>query len=102
MTHKADEKVFIVVYSQGAGSALTWNAGHCCEVALEQNVDDVGFIRALIMEFGSNPRIDQKRIYAPGLSYGGAMVHKLGAELSDQFAAIADLIWEFFANHPKS
>ena len=89
MTQKADQEGFIVVYPQGTGGTPSWNAGHCCGEALAQNVDDVGFIRALIIELEDNLRVDPKKVYAAGISNGGAMVHRLGAELSDQLAAIA-------------
>jgi len=89
MTQKADQEGFIVVYPQGTGGTPSWNAGHCCGEALAQNVDDVGFVRALIIELEDNLRVDPKKVYAAGISNGGAMVHRLGAELSDQLAAIA-------------
>lgn len=91
MTQKADQEGFIVVYPQGTGGTPSWNAGHCCGEALAQNVDDVGFVRALIVELEDNLRVDPKKVYAAGISNGGAMVHRLGAELSDQLAAIAVL-----------
>ncbi len=89
----ADEKGFIVVYPDGTGRfknrLLTWNAGHCCGYALENNIDDVGFIRTLIEKLQNNFNIDTKRIYVTGHSNGGMMTYRLGAELSDIFAAIA-------------
>ena len=89
----ADEKGFIVVYPDGTGRfknrLLTWNAGYCCGYALENNVDDVGFIRTLIEKLQNNFNIDPKRIYITGHSNGGMMTYRLGAELSDIFAAIA-------------
>jgi polyhydroxybutyrate depolymerase len=33
--------------------------------------------------------VDQKRIFATGLSNGGIMTHRVGCELSGVFAAIA-------------
>jgi polyhydroxybutyrate depolymerase len=48
----ADKENFIVVYPDGTGRLddrlLTWNSGNCCGYALDNQVDDVGFIRALI------------------------------------------------------
>jgi polyhydroxybutyrate depolymerase len=89
----SDEKGFIVVYPDGVGRfknrLLTWNAGHCCGYALDNNIDDVGFIRALIEKIQNNFNIDSKRIYVTGHSNGGMMTYRLGAELSDIIAAIA-------------
>src|SRR5262245_30837206 len=52
-TDKANDAGFIVVYPEGVQSngvlgLRTWNAGTCCDYALENHVDDVKFIRGLI------------------------------------------------------
>jgi len=85
---------FIVVYPDGTGRLsdeiiLTWNGGHCCGYAQEENVDDVGFVRAMVAELESEANIDSKRIYATGLSNGGILSQRLACEASDLFAAIA-------------
>lgn len=89
----ADEEGFIVVYPNGTGNfkstLLTWNAGHCCAYALENDTDDVGFFRAMIDEIKSRLNIDPDRIYVTGMSNGGMMTHRLGAECSDIVSAIA-------------
>jgi polyhydroxybutyrate depolymerase len=93
MSTKADEKGFIVVYPDGTGilpnTLLTWNAGFCCGYALENAVDDVGFIQALITHFKSTLSVDPERIYVTGISNGGMMTYRLGAELSNELAGIA-------------
>ena len=92
-SEKADEEGFIVVYPDGSGRfnryLLTWNGGFCCGYALEHNIDDVGFIRALIEYLQENFAINRNMIYVTGISNGGIMSYRLGAELSDIFAAIA-------------
>ena len=92
-SEKADEEGFIVVYPDGSGRLdrylLTWNAGFCCGYALENNIDDVGFIRALIEYLQEKYAINRNMIYVTGISNGGMMSYRLGAELSDIVAAIA-------------
>jgi polyhydroxybutyrate depolymerase len=92
-SEKADTEGFIVVYPDGSGildhTLLTWNGGFCCGYALEHNIDDVGFIRALVEYLQEHYAIDRNMIYATGISNGGIMTYRLGAELSDVFAAIA-------------
>ena len=92
-SEKSDEEGFIVVYPDGNGffryRLLTWNAGFCCGYALENNIDDVGFIETVVDHLMDTYSIDSKRIYATGMSNGGMMTYRLGAELSDIFAAIA-------------
>jgi polyhydroxybutyrate depolymerase len=84
---------FIVVYPDGTGRLddrlLTWNAGNCCGYALDNQVDDAGFIRALIEKLARDYPIDARRVYATGISNGGMMAYRLACELSDQIAAIA-------------
>ncbi|MBI5653073.1 MAG: polyhydroxybutyrate depolymerase, partial [Chloroflexi bacterium] len=89
----ADKEQFIVVYPNGTGrlgdKILTWNVGNCCGYALDNMVDDVGFVRALIEKLKREYPIDPKRIYATGISNGGMMAYRLACELSDTLAAIA-------------
>jgi polyhydroxybutyrate depolymerase len=56
---------------------------------MEKRVDDVGFLRTLIGEIRKTHAIDDRRIYATGLSNGGILAHRLGCEMSDVVAAIA-------------
>ncbi|MDO8734757.1 MAG: PHB depolymerase family esterase [Elusimicrobiota bacterium] len=95
---KSDEAGFIVVYPNGTGrlkKILTWNAGNCCGYALDNNVDDVGFIRELINQIEKELKIDGRRIYATGISNGGMMAYRLACELSDKIAAIAPVAGAF-------
>jgi polyhydroxybutyrate depolymerase len=91
MSEKADEEGFIVVYPNGTSlSGLhTWNAGFCCGYAYETDVDDVGFIRALIEKLDKTLQIDTERIFVTGFSNGGMLTYRIGSELSDIIAAIA-------------
>ncbi len=90
---KADEEGFLVVYPQGSGRVqdylLTWNAGFCCGYAHENSIDDVTFIKELVTHLKAHYTINDSRIFATGISNGGMMTYRLGAELSDIFAAIA-------------
>jgi polyhydroxybutyrate depolymerase len=89
----ADEKGFIAAYPNGNGrledKLLTWNGRTCCGYAVTQQIDDVGFVRALIAEVESKYKIDPKRIYASGLSNGAIFSYRLACDASDIFAAIA-------------
>jgi hypothetical protein len=62
----AESGRFIAVYPDGLGVVNTWNGGRCCGYAARQDVDDVGFIAALIDELSSRYPIDPGRIYATG------------------------------------
>ena len=90
----ADKNGFIVVYPNGTGrlnddKLLTWNGGTCCGYAQEENIDDVGFVRAIVTDLRSLANIDPKRIYATGMSNGAILSQRLACEATDLFAAIA-------------
>ena len=92
MSEIADKAPFIAVFPEGTArkehGLLTWNAGNCCGYAYENQVDDVGFIRALVGSLSAEYRVDPKRVYAVGMSNGGILAYRLACELSDTFAAI--------------
>jgi polyhydroxybutyrate depolymerase len=104
-TEKARKENFIVVYPEGSGrlrrGLFTWNAGHCCGYAMKEQVNDVGFINALIDKLSQSHRIDDKRIYVTGMSNGGMMTHRLGIELSHRIAAIAPVVATVFGDERK-
>lgn len=94
LTEKANESSFVVVYPEGVKStglleARTWNAGACCDYARDHNIDDVGFITALIDELGRKYKINLKKVYATGHSNGGMLTYRLACERSGKIAAIA-------------
>lgn len=90
----AQEKQIIGVYPQGVitpnENGASWNALHCCGYAQQNNIDDLGFIRALVTNLKSRYNIDSKRIYAAGYSNGGDMAHYVASEMSDVFAAAGE------------
>ncbi len=90
--NKTSEKEgFIVVYPSGTGTGpfLTWNAGGFKGKMAEGKADDVAFIGKLLDDLATVVRVDEKRVYACGMSNGGMMCYRLAAELSDRIAAIA-------------
>ncbi|MGH7595209.1 MAG: alpha/beta hydrolase family esterase [bacterium] len=92
---RCEEENWILVFPNGANSTdnrsggATWNAVHCCPPALKFDVDDIGFVRKIVDTLSVDLRIDAKRIYAMGGSNGGMFTHRLAAEMSDVFAAVA-------------
>lgn len=91
LSKKADSSGFIVVYPEGRvfNQNRSWNAGNCCPPAMNQNVDDVGFIDDLLDTLFTSYPIDTTRVYATGSSNGGMLCYRLACELSHRFAAIA-------------
>jgi polyhydroxybutyrate depolymerase len=93
MDKVADKYGFYVVYPNGTGKLhdrlLTWNAGSCCGYAMEQHIDDVGFIGKVLDAMLNQYPIDPARVYVTGMSNGGMMTYYLAEKLPDRIAAIA-------------
>jgi polyhydroxybutyrate depolymerase len=91
LTRKADESGFIVIYPSGTGAGpfLTWNAGGFTGRLAEGRPDDVAFIGKVLDDLAAVVKVDEKRVYACGMSNGGMMCYRLAAELSDRIAAVA-------------
>jgi polyhydroxybutyrate depolymerase len=89
MIEASDREGFIAVHPDGTGSTTGWNAGACCGEAASSNVDDVGFIRALLDRVNEVRCVDQRRVFVTGMSNGGFMSHRLACEMADRFAAAA-------------
>jgi polyhydroxybutyrate depolymerase len=83
---EADNGHFMVAYPDGILRA--WNAGSCCGEPQRTNVDDVGFITAMVGAIEQQMPIDRARIYVTGMSNGAMMALRLGCQ-TDTFAAIA-------------
>lgn len=89
----ADVHDFVTVYPDATrnwlGLQSGWNAGACCSAAVKNEVDDVGFLRALVAHVETGLPIDRRRVYVAGFSDGARMAYRAGCELSDEVAAIA-------------
>ena len=87
MNKAAERYRFIVVYPQGIRQ--DWNVGFGMDYLA--GTDDVGFTQAILSKLKQDYRIDDKRVYATGLSRGGFFALRLAAELPQQFAAVASV-----------
>lgn len=90
---KSEQAGFIAVFPNGisdAGNGMlaTWNAGNCCARARDENVDDVGFLRAVVADVATRTRIAPQRVYAIGMSNGAMMAYRLACEAGDVFRGI--------------
>lgn len=86
-TAKSEAEGFIVTYPEGYGNS--WNVQFGLGAAFTDNIDDVGFIRALIDSLQEKFAIDGNRVYVAGHSNGAMLAYRLAAELSDRIAAVA-------------
>jgi polyhydroxybutyrate depolymerase len=82
----ADAHGFVVVYPDGVGR--TWNAGSCCGRAAREDIDDIGFVRAVLDDLDGVVARDPARTFAAGMSNGALLAYRLACETT-LFAAIA-------------
>jgi polyhydroxybutyrate depolymerase len=90
---KSEQAGFIAVFPNGisparSGLLATWNAGGCCARARDENVDDVGFLRAVVADVKRRTAIDGQRVFAIGMSNGGMMSYRLACEAGDVIRGI--------------
>lgn len=85
---KSDAEGFILVHPQSATSPTAWSSGTCCEPAISQNVDEIGFFTMLLDELESKLCVDTDRVFSMGMSNGGYMSHTLACKMADRIAAI--------------
>jgi len=91
---KSEQAGFIAVFPNGysrfrSGILATWNAGACCGAAVNNKIDDVGFLREMILGVERQANVDKRRVFATGMSNGGLMSFRLACELPHMIRAIA-------------
>jgi polyhydroxybutyrate depolymerase len=86
MNEESEHEGFIVVYPEGIDRH--WNDGR---ETVPKDVDDVGFVSALIDYLLKAYNVDSKRIYATGISNGGFFCQSLACNLANKIAAVASV-----------
>ena len=90
----AEKYGYIIVLPQGAGSGGrrgSWNANSTVglDYAEKNQVDDVGFVAAILDQMAVTVAYDTARVYATGMSKGGMMAYYLACRIPERLAAIA-------------
>ena len=90
----ADQNGFIVVYPDGLGlfefSFHIWNSGYITP-SLDNGVNDVNFLHALIFHLESTYPLNTSRIYMTGHSNGAMMTYRMASEYPQLFAGVASV-----------
>jgi polyhydroxybutyrate depolymerase len=101
---KADEEIFLAVFPEGSRpdpsrppdfrtNGQTWADGSS---RFNPDVDDIGYVSAVIHDLKNRFNLDEKRIYATGFSNGASMTYRVAHELSDVIASaapVAGALW---------
>lgn len=83
----AEEFNFALVAPEGVGSSF--NAPSCCGSARANNLDDVGFVDALVAHAKETLPILNGAVFASGFSNGGFLVSHLASKAQTHFRGIA-------------
>ena len=82
----------VMGYSMGtawnSGISITYGTYH---IGINEDVDDSGFIMAILDDLIANNNADASRVYATGFSMGGFMSNRLAIEHGDRITAIASV-----------
>ena len=90
MNKIADREGFIAVYPQGTidqRGIRFFNVGF--QFHRDSTIDDVSFIRELVIHVRDTYQLSEKNIFATGMSNGGDMSYLLACTSSDLFKAVA-------------
>jgi polyhydroxybutyrate depolymerase len=85
----AERYGFIAVYPDGYQAHWNDCRGGADYAANTEDIDDVGFLGALVQRMAGEQGIDTTRVFATGLSNGGQMAYRLGLEAPELVAGIA-------------
>lgn len=109
---KADQETFIIAYPEATrpdksrpanfrNNPQAWNDGSGRFHAADENIDDVGFIEALLDQLTEKYQLDSKRVFVTGFSNGASMAFRVGAELAARIAAIAPVAGTCWLEKPE-
>jgi polyhydroxybutyrate depolymerase len=85
----AEQYGFIAVYPDGYQQHWNDCRGSANYAANLENIDDVGFLGALVQQLVREQGVDTSRVFAAGFSNGAQMAYRLGLEAPELVAAIA-------------
>lgn len=100
---EAEQRGWILVFPQALNATVLtynlgtfWNAGLSLVVmgmpiSPNSNVDDVGFLMAVLDEVESNTAVDADSVFFAGFSLGGIMCHKMAVEHGDRIKGVASV-----------
>jgi len=84
----ADEAGFVLALPSAI--AEVWNDGRN-PALVQADIDDVGYLLAIIEDVSARLPIDPRRVFVVGMSNGAAMAGRLACEASDRIAGVAQV-----------
>ena len=89
-----EAQISLMGYTLPLGTA--WNSGVSASLAgttigVNENVDDAGFLLAILDDLIATYNVDQNNVFSTGFSMGGFMSNRMALEHADRFKAIASV-----------
>ncbi len=84
-----EEERFVAAFPQGIGDS--WNMGPCCPPANLVDIDDFGFLDAVLDDLVRRDDVDPQRVYMTGFSNGGVMTYAYACRRTERLAAIGPM-----------
>lgn len=88
-----EAQISLMGYSMPLGTA--WNSGVSATlgttIGVNENVDDAGFLLAILDDLIATYNVDQNNVFSTGFSMGGFMSNRMALEHADRFKAIASV-----------
>jgi polyhydroxybutyrate depolymerase len=78
-----------------------WNDGSRRSAVARRNVDDIGYLAAVLDEVQQSFAVDTDRVFVSGFSNGASMSFRVGIELADRIAAIAPVAGHLCLTDPQ-
>jgi polyhydroxybutyrate depolymerase len=91
-----------VTLAYPAGVGGSWNAGGCCGVAMDQHVDDVSFVDAVLDDVGRHVPIDRHRRALVGYSGGGMLAYRVLCRSHPSLVAAVEVSGSLEAHCPST
>ena len=94
LTQLSDEFGFLYAFPDGTRDCFGlrfWNATDACCNFCQSDVDDSGYLRALIDEIKVQCNVDPRRVFLVGHSNGGFMSYRMACDHADAIAAVVSL-----------
>jgi polyhydroxybutyrate depolymerase len=91
-----------VALAYPAGVGGSWNSGGCCGIAKAENVDDVGFVDAVLDDVGRHVPIDRNRRALVGYSGGGMLAYRVLCRAHPSLIAAVEVSGSLEAHCPST
>jgi len=85
----ADREGFIIAFPEGTRNSWNTEGSPAVGFASRNDIDDLGFVTAMLDQLVRDYSINTARVFATGISAGAMMTYRLACDMPDRLAAVA-------------